>query len=210
MLVFIDESGDAGFKTKQGSSKFFVLTLVIFDDELEAEKTTKKIFDLKTKWGKPLEYEIKFNKLRESDKIFFLNKVKNCKFRVRAIIIEKDQVCLSRLRKNSKAYYCFFLKQVLEHNRETISNAKLRLDGSGERNLRNALVNYLRKELNQKNRKVVISDLKFVNSKSSLLIQLTDMVTGSIYRSYQYEKKDRKIYKEIIEKRIEEEWIYKG
>ena len=132
MLVFIDESGDAGFKTNKGSSKFFVLALVIFDDELEAEKTTKKIFELKKKWRKPLEYEIKFNKLKESDKILFLNSVKNCKFRVRAIIIEKDQVCLSRLRKNTKAYYSFFLKQVLEHNRETIKNAKLRLDGFGE------------------------------------------------------------------------------
>lgn len=210
MLIFIDESGDPGFKTNEGSSKFFVLALVIFDDELEAENTTKKIFELKTKWRKPLKYEIKFNKLQELDRILFLTKIRNCKFRVRAIIIQKDQVCLSRLRKNTKAYYSFFLKQALEHNRETLNSAKLRLDGSGERRFRHAIVNYLRKEVNQKNNKVVINDLKFVDSKSNLLIQLTDMITGSIYRSYQYGKKDNKIYKKIIQKRIEEEWIYTG
>ncbi len=39
MLVFIDDSGDPGFKLDKGSSKFFVISLVIFNDNLEAEKT---------------------------------------------------------------------------------------------------------------------------------------------------------------------------
>ncbi len=38
MLVFIDDSGDAGFKLGKGSSEFFVISAVIFDDNLEAEK----------------------------------------------------------------------------------------------------------------------------------------------------------------------------
>jgi hypothetical protein len=32
MLVFIDESGDPGFKLKKGSSPIFVVTLVAFRD----------------------------------------------------------------------------------------------------------------------------------------------------------------------------------
>lgn len=39
MLVFIDDSGDPGFKLQKGSSLIFVIGCVIFDDELEAEKT---------------------------------------------------------------------------------------------------------------------------------------------------------------------------
>lgn len=43
MLVFIDDSGDAGFKLDKGSTPFFVIACVIFDDDLEALHY-KKIF----------------------------------------------------------------------------------------------------------------------------------------------------------------------
>jgi hypothetical protein len=47
MLVFIDDSGCAGFKFDKGSSRFFVISAVIFDDNLEAEKNS--YFDKRTK-----------------------------------------------------------------------------------------------------------------------------------------------------------------
>lgn len=36
MLVFVDESGDSGLKLGDGSSDFFVLTLVIFSKNEDA------------------------------------------------------------------------------------------------------------------------------------------------------------------------------
>ena len=38
MLVLIDESGDAGLKIEQGSSRYFFVTLVVFNDLREAAK----------------------------------------------------------------------------------------------------------------------------------------------------------------------------
>lgn len=32
MLVFIDESGDSGLKIEQGSSRYFTVALVVFED----------------------------------------------------------------------------------------------------------------------------------------------------------------------------------
>lgn len=46
MIVFIDDSGDPGFKLDKGSSAFSVITLVIFDDALEAEKVALAIKEL--------------------------------------------------------------------------------------------------------------------------------------------------------------------
>ena len=37
MLVLIDESGDSGLKTEQGSSRFFTIGLVVFEDHDEAQ-----------------------------------------------------------------------------------------------------------------------------------------------------------------------------
>lgn len=41
MLVFIDESGDPGFRVLKGSSACFAIALVLFEDALEAEKTSR-------------------------------------------------------------------------------------------------------------------------------------------------------------------------
>lgn len=47
MLVFIDDSGDPGFKLEKGSTSHFVIAMVIFDDTLEAEKTALAIKELR-------------------------------------------------------------------------------------------------------------------------------------------------------------------
>ncbi|MBI2315295.1 DUF3800 domain-containing protein [Candidatus Daviesbacteria bacterium] len=36
MLVFIDDSGDPGFKLDKGSTSHFIIACVIFEDDLEA------------------------------------------------------------------------------------------------------------------------------------------------------------------------------
>ena len=38
MLVFVDESGDAGMKLGAGSSDYFVVTAVLFEDHDEAAR----------------------------------------------------------------------------------------------------------------------------------------------------------------------------
>lgn len=45
MLIFMDESGDIGFKLKTASSRYFVLTIVIFDNLDAAEKANQAIKD---------------------------------------------------------------------------------------------------------------------------------------------------------------------
>lgn len=61
MLVLIDESGDAGFKFDGGSTKFFVLTEVIFDDNLQAEKTAVDLKLLKQQLKLGENFEFHFN-----------------------------------------------------------------------------------------------------------------------------------------------------
>lgn len=208
MIIFIDESGDSGFKVQKGSSESFVISLVIFDDEQEAEKTAAKVKEFKRKIGKPLRFEIKFNKLKKDLKVDFLETIKDSKFRVRSIIVNKDKVYSTSLRTDTKVYYNFFLRQVLEHNNNTIKDAKLRIDGFGERKLKKAIGVYLRQSLNGEVKNKVMNNIKFVDSKSDVLIQMADMVSGSIHRSFQIDKGDSNLYKEIIKHRIENEWIF--
>jgi len=208
MLVFIDESGDPGFKTEKGSSSHFVIALVIFDDELDAEETALKIKKFRRDLGKNEKFEFKFNKSNKDLRVDFLNVVKNCNFKIRAIVFAKDKIYSNYLRSSKDSFYNFALNQILKNNGDTINHAKIRLDGSGDKMFRQNLVNYLKVSLNSEG-KQVMKNLRFRDSQKDVLIQLSDMVAGSIRRFYDQTKDDHGIYRKILKNREENVWEFK-
>jgi hypothetical protein len=97
--------------------------------------------------------------------------------------------------------------QVLKHNQGKIKKAKLKFDKRGEKAIRDQLRVYLSKQLNSKKQKV-FTDLKFEDSRQNTLIQLADMIAGSIFASY---SKNANKYLEILResKRIDDIWSFK-
>lgn len=207
MLIFIDESGDTGFKVQKGSSVHFVISLVIFDDDLDAEETAVKIKRFKKSLNKSEKFEFKFNKCNKDLRTKFLNEVKNCNFRIRSIVLNKDVLYSKNLRERKELFYNFALKNVIEYNSGTIKNAKIRLDGRGERIFRQQLSLYLRKYLNSKT-KTVMKNLRFRDSKDDVLIQLADMVAGSLRRYYDQINSDWSVYWKIIKLKSEDVWEF--
>lgn len=208
MLIFIDDSGDPGFKLDKGSSKTFVICCVIFDDELEAEKTAVKIKELRRKLKLSDQYEFKFNKCSRKFREEFLRTVIDSKFRIRAIVMPKDNIISEELKRSKESFYNFTIKMVLKHNFGTIKNAKIRLDGHGNRLFRRELLTYLRKYLNTKE-KTIIKNIRFRDSYKDVLIQLADMIAGSINRRFYKDKTDSKIYWDIVKRQKEDLWIFK-
>ncbi len=208
MLVFIDDSGDPGFKIDKGSSPFFIISLIIFDDELEAEKTAVAIKDLRRELGFPDNVEFKFFKSSRSVRQKFLQRVCNFKFRIRSLVIQKSLIHSEELRGNKNSFYSYVIKMALKYNDGTILDAKIKIDGSGDRSFRRNFLSYLRRQLNSQEQRIMKS-CKLVDSAGNVLIQLADMIAGSIHRSYNEKKPDSKLYKSIIKKRIEKEWPFK-
>ncbi len=210
MLIFIDDSGDPGFKVSKGSSKVFVIALVIFDDDLDAEETALKIKKLRRQLGFHDRFEFKFNKCSKEYRCKFLSTVADSKFRVRAIVVEKSRIYGQMLRHNREYFYNYAIKAVLKNHAGTIKNAKIRLDGHGNRDMRRAFSSYLRRELNPLSSKDenIFVNLRFHDSKKDVLIQLADMVAGSIRRSYDKDKNDAALYRGIIKKRLEDVWDF--
>lgn len=203
MLVFIDDSGDTGFKFDRGSSRYFVISLLIFDDNLEAEKMSVAIKQLRRTVGMPDHEEFKFNKSKGRLREQFLHTISPFYFRVRSLIVEKEILYSPELHKK-ESFYAYFIKQVLKYSDGGILEAKIRIDGSGDRSFKKNFVTYLRKELNSDNR-VIMKQCKFVDSKSDVLIQAVDMIAGSVRRSYEDGEKQ---YRSIIKNHIEDEWTF--
>lgn len=207
MLVFIDDSGDPGFKVGKGSSKTFVIASVIFDDELEAEKIAIKIKELRRELTGKDAFEFRFNKCRRDWRCRFLSTVAPCKFKYRAIIFPKKAISSTELKSNKESFYNYAVKTLLKYHDGRLWNARLRLDGHGTRELRKSFSVYLRRELNKPGQRV-FQDLKFRDSEKDVLIQLAEMIAGSIRRYYDAEKDDHAIYRSIILKIRDDEWVF--
>jgi hypothetical protein len=209
MLVFLDDSGDPGFKVKKGSSPCFVIALVIFDDYLEAEACAVEIKKLRRKLGLSDQFEFKFSKCSADFRKQFLSQVAKFQFRVRAIVMRKSAIYSQELRTSKETFYQYSIRMVLQHSFGTIRDARLKMDGHEDREFRRQLVSYLRKQLTRDEQGVpILSDLKIVDSQNNVLIQLADMVAGTIRRFAEQEKPDASEYRALIAHRIENIWNF--
>ncbi len=208
MLVFIDDSGDAGFKLNRGSTEYFVISAVVFDDNLEAEKTAVAIKELRRNLGFSDKIEFKFNKSRKDVREKFLHAVNKFDFRIRSLVVDKKLIRSEELKNNKDSFYSYMIKTLLKYSNKSILEASIKIDGSGDRTFRRSFTSYLRKQLNSKQTKI-IKQCRLVNSKNNVLIQMADMIAGSVRRNRDIKKTDHAIYRNIIKKHIEDEWPFK-
>jgi Protein of unknown function (DUF3800) len=207
MLVFVDDSGDPGFKVERGSSSHFVVACVIFDDDLDAEEAALRIKRLRQKLGWRQEHEFKFNKCSPQVRKEFLTEIRDCSFRIRAIVVDKAVIRSPLLKSDRVSFYNFIVKEVLEKSRDSVRDARIRLDGRGDRAYKKGANAYLRSQLNTRNHRIA-KRIRFVDSKGDSLIQLADMVAGSLLREAQARRPDAATYRTIIKRRIEDVWRF--
>lgn len=205
MLIFIDDSGDPGFKFDKGSSQFFVIALLIFDDTLEAEKMAVAIKSLRRELGMFDHEEFKFNKSNNKIRTSFLNTITQFSFRIRCLVVDKRLIYSPELKSKKESFYAYFIKEALKHSNDTIREAKIRIDGSGDREFKKQFLTYLRKELNS-GEVNVMKNCRMIDSKSDVLVQSVDMIAGAIRRSYE---KEEIIFKDVIKKHIQNEWQFR-
>lgn len=192
MYVFIDDSGDAGFKLDRGSSEHLVIVCCIFDSAEDAEITADVIRAFRTtlKWHP--QQEFKFSKTKEEIRLAFFKAVTPCKFFVRAIVIDKKTVTSAKFKTDRVSFYNYAIQEVLTHSFGTIHKAKISVDGKGSREYVRAAATYFKAQANQITS--VIEKVKFVDSKSDQLIQLADMMAGAIRKCHDSDRHNQETY----------------
>ncbi len=200
MLVFVDESGDPGLKISQGSSEYFVITLVMFEDHEEAEAADLRIELLKRELSLPPTFEFHFYDNRPSTRKAFLQAVSPYNFFYFGIVINKKKLYGEGF-KFSDSFYKYASSLVFENAKGYLRNAIVVFDKCGSKTFRGQLTKYLKRRMNEEGSNPLIKKVKTQHSHSNNLIQLADMVCGAIYRFYNPAKKDRKEYRKIISHR---------
>lgn len=197
MLVFIDESGDSGLKVDEGSSRFFTVGLVVFEDRDEALACDRRIELLKRELGWATGGEFHFKKNSDRVRRAFLAAVAPYGFFYYGIVINKDPERLyGEGFRNKASFYKYACSLVFENAKDKLDEAIVVVDKSGSLDFRNQLAKYLRRKVNSDRKR--IKDVKMQRSEANNLVQLADYVSGTINRSVTNTKKKADDYRKII------------
>jgi hypothetical protein len=196
--VFIDDSGDPGFK--DSSSSHFVIACAVFIDKQVATDATDAIRALRRSLGWGDFHEFKFSSTRKDIVKSFIRQLSDFDYKIRAVYIDKRTINMERYMADQFSLYTRTIKELL--SRSSVSNAAVRIDGRSNKEYMRRAASYLRKDLNQTTRK--IASVRFDDSKNSDLIQLADIAAGSINRSLNPSKTDAQDYIRLLSGKIED------
>lgn len=200
MLVFVDESGDPGLKIDQGSSRYFVVALVIFEDNDEAQAADDRITLLRREMRLDPRFEFSFNKCRREFREQFLRAIAPYQFFYYGIAVNKDPNKLwGEGFQHKESFYKYTCSLVFENAKAFLDNATVIIDGSGSKDFRKQLERYFKRRINVPGQRF-ISKVKIESSWRNNLLQLADMVAGAIHRSFGT-KGDSQLYRPIISHR---------
>jgi len=200
MLVFVDESGDTGLKFGRGSSPYFAVTLVIFENEAEAEKLRLGIDTLRGELKLPRDYEFHFVKNNVPTRRAFLNAIKNNDFKFFTLVVDKRKLSGTEYQSRS-TFYKSVCGVAFDSAKHLLQEANVKFDDGGEKAFKKEFASYIRRKVNGEGTETErIKKIGTQDSKSSNLIQLADMVNGAVYRSFQDEANAGE-YRNIIKHR---------
>jgi len=197
VLVFIDESGDAGFDVAKGSSPIFAIAMVVFPDVQAAGETSDLV--LRIKQQLKIRSELKFATSRDAVRETFFSAIASANFGIRAMVVRKEEISSPRIRGNKDVFYRYMVERLIRSQAHALDFAKITIDGSGTRRIRRDLAKHLRRQCPAG----TIRDVVFRDSTGDPLLQLADMCVGAIARAYRIDRQGGSRWINLIRPKIE-------
>jgi len=195
----VDEAGDTGLKLEKGSSRYFIVALVIFGEHEEAEAADSRINLLRRELGLPVDYEFHFNETPERTKAAFFDAIVRYSFFYFAIVINKAKLYGPGF-KVKGSFYKYASSLVFQNAQPHLTEATVVFDGSGTREFKRQLKTYLSRKINEPGAvPPKIRRVKLQESGRNNLIQLADMVCGAVARSFKgRRRKGQRNFRRVI------------
>jgi hypothetical protein len=197
-LIFIDDSGDLGFKSD--SSRFLVMTAVVFENATEAEKAVAIInaFHDELNWGS--KHEFKYNKTKKDIIALLVQRLTSVDFKVTSAYLDKSK----HTNASTNNIYENIIVELIDHINYNFGI--IYIDGRGNKEYARKATTYIRQNINRR-----ISDditIKFVDSKKVKLIQLSDICASATNKIIQGFNKNTEVVYKLIEPKVKElfEW----
>ena len=200
MLAFIDESGDCGLKLGSGSSELFTCVIVTFPDNFSADACDRAIEGLRRRLNKPLSYEFHFSHCSDKVRRMFLGTVRQESFLYAGFVVDKRRLYGKRF-EDPKQFYEFAVSIVCEQVKLLLTDAKIVIDRNGDKAFTKKLERNLKATLSDSDGERRVRKVAMESSHSNNLIQLADMLCGSVARSFSKKRgEDKHKYRRLVRK----------
>jgi len=215
MYIYLDESGDLGFDfTKAKTTKKFVITLLVFDDQntnrqsQKAVRRTLRKLNRKKRKSRRIE-ELKGTGTTLATKKYFFRHLKSNGWHLYTLVLNKERVWPELQAKKAKPrLYNYLARHLIEKLplRTAYTNVRLVVDRSKNIQEIRDFNQYIRNQIEALlplNTGFAIEHLK---SKESAGLQAVDLFCWGIFRKYEFEDCDwYRIYSSRI--RYETEYL---
>lgn len=201
MFIYADESGDTGFKFAQGSSRFFVVTLLLGDDPVPVQYA---VDELRRRLGFSPRDEFRFSHSSIEVRRRFLQELRPYPFAVRAVVVDKARRDPRQV-PDAETFYERMVKVALIDAGPEIAGATLILDQSvTSKRRRKTFDAFLRQPSPEAHDTRRLRRVAHHASHADSLIQAADMVSGAIYARF---NRGDAGYLEIIRTKVERLWV---
>lgn len=203
LYAFVDESGNQDLEIeKKGATKLFVCVAVIVNENVreEIEKEIDYIRQIEFK-----DSPIKSSKIgkRHTRRIRILKKLSNLEFGYYALIVDKERIKRDSGLKFKPSFYKYITQMLFRRLSGGIVHLKVVADRHGGQNFMNSFEKYFSaQKLPELFRDF---DHEFAESSNEPLLQLADLIAGSltfVYDSEKYCEYSETIYGEIKHKEM--------
>jgi hypothetical protein len=202
VFVYLDESGDTGFRFPN-SSNYFVITLFLVDDPIPIHNA---IDELRAQLGIARHNEFKFYNSSDKVRHAFLEMMRHQRFTIRVLVINKTKMTAPQMKKRD-TFYNFLVKMVLEYDNGAIQDAMLILDESVKsKKSKQQFTSYLRRSLNTDQNLPKVREIRYHRSHSDNLIQAADMMSGAVFA--RFERGNPK-YFNLIRSKFSDIWVWR-
>lgn len=197
MFVFIDESGDPGFHFERGSTRLFVFSAVCFTNGESVDSARERVGKVKVSLGhKP---ELKFSKMKFVDVANVFEVLETLDVAVFAQVIDKTAL-------SGEERGVFSYRSALMHFRSLLLfkgvSGLVILDGtSGREHARELKREFLATTFGEEPAEKFRS-LTLKSSHGEILLQVADIVAGTIRRAYDRDRLESGRYAQLLERAL--------
>jgi len=197
-FVIIDDSGDPG--VGGSSTSHFIIAAVIIVGESEKRKLIAAVDQYRKKLGWKETHEFKFNTTKKEIIEELILLISKYKFSAYAMVLDKKKIPVTPDIIDNNSLYYYIMKELLL--RIDMKSPHITIDGIGGKRYMQRVKAYLRQNL--KLNGISKCEIKFADSRKDSLIQITDIVAGSIARSYRNDRAKAEKFLNMLGKKIEQ------
>lgn len=202
--AFVDEFGQFGFnfEAESGSTHFIVTAIIV--DECDLETVSAGVEDIRKRYFQTGEMKSSKVSKNHQKRNQILQELLKLPFQIFAIICDKRKISENSGLHYKQSFYKFLDNLVYQELRVSFSNLVIVADEMGGNDFMESFAQYVR------SKEVPLSFFdkslfRFENSKNSVIIQVADIVSGSLAFCYDEHKKkyaEGSNYKAVLDGKI--------